>query len=90
MKLCRSREWRAEFSAMTEVPRSTVPVGLLKKRLLAPRCANGQKVAGASDASAVVADGRFLVRPQTHSEVGFLNSPTVPSFSLKSSPSRPI
>ena len=62
---------------MTEVPRSTVPVGLLKKRLLAPRCANGQKVAGASDASAVVADGRFLVRPQTHSEVEFLNSPVL-------------
>ncbi len=51
--------------------------GLLEMRLLTPRCANGQKVAGASDASAAVADGRFLVRPQTHSEVEFLNSPVL-------------
>ena len=52
-------------------------MGLLKKGLAAFRQRNGQIDAGASDATAPVADGRFRVRLRPGSKVGFFNSPTV-------------
>jgi hypothetical protein len=55
-------------------------LGLLKKGLSAFHQRSGQNDAGASDATAAVADGRFYMKPQVGSKVGFLNSPTLPDF----------
>jgi hypothetical protein len=59
-------------------------VGLLKKGISAFRLRNGQNDAGASDATANVADGRFRVRLRPGSKVGFFNSPTVTYYGAMS------
>jgi hypothetical protein len=58
--------------------------GLLKKGLSAFRQRNGQNDAGASDATATVADGRLRVGLRYSSRVGFFNSPTATYYETMS------
>ena len=55
-------------------------VGLLKTDLCVFHRRSGQNDAGASDATAAVADGRFCARLRPSSKVGFFNSLSVLHF----------